>query len=615
MIAVADSTGGIAVRLPSGVEASERGTLLEITGALAAPYGQLEIRPTAGGVADAGDGVSPEPLTLGVGGLDETTEGRLVEVSGRLAARPVTASSGDVTLTLQRTDGIAVKVLGDSSSAIAASTFAVGATYRVAGIVGQRATRTGALDGYRLCLRDAADVALMAPAPTPAPSATSTPTPRPTASASGSIPAVRPITIAAAKRTSGRPIAVVAIVTAPASLLDGSGKLFVVQDGSGAIEVRAPSGATAPTVGSRVRVDGSIGTSYGAPRLAATRIDRLGTAALPAPMLLYRSPGLAQEWRLVTVRGRIDSVNKLGDRWRAELVVGKERVVVLGQAGAGIPVASVLKGHLATVVGVVRRPYPTAKDRRYAILPRGRSDLRVDGVVAPDHMAGSGATTTAGQTGQTGQTGGSGGSGSTTGANAAAVPTGAPPTVPDADLADLASLDGVTVRVGGIVSDLLPDGFLLDDGTAIGPVVLHGQAADLLPLIEPDDAVNVTGRVDSTERGWTVITDDPAGVVLAGDPTAAALPTPSGDPTVGAGTVSEPVSPTTAGFGPFSGHDLTGIAGLGTLASLTLVSLLVTMVRRRVLRRRVSALVAARLAAFAGPSPAAPGPPGVPRSG
>jgi hypothetical protein len=145
-------------------------------------------------------------------------------------------------------------------------------------------------------------------------------------------------------------------------------------------------------------------------------------------------------------------------------------------------------------------------------------------------------------------------------------------------------------------------------------VILHGQAAELLPLVEPDDAVNVTGRVDSTERGWTVVADDPAGVVLAGDPTAPA-PAPSGDPNPPAGAATTLAAPTTAGFGPFAGHDLTGVAGLGTLASLTLVSLLVTLVRRRLLRRRSTSRVAARLAAFVGPQPAAPGPPGVPRSG
>ena len=609
LIAVADATAGIAVRLPSGVTEPARGTLLQVTGAIAAPYGQLELRPARDGVIDAGAGALPEPQALAATGPDESSEGRLVVATGRLAARPATSSSGDVTLTLERTDGSPVKVFADASSAIAASAFSVGGTYRVTGIVGQRATRTGALDGYRLCLRDAADVAIVAPPPTPRPSATASPTARPTASASASPPADRPISIAAAKRTSGRSVAIVAVVTAPASLLDGSGKLFVVQDGSGAIEVRAPSAVTAPAVGSRVRIDGSVGTSYGAPRLAATRIERLGTASVPAPMLLYRSPGLAQEWRLVTVRGRIDSVSKLGDRWRAELLVGKERVVVLGQAGAGIPVASVLKGHLATVVGIVRRPYPTAKDRRYAILPRGRSDLRVDGLAATGTASGGG-----GATDGPGHAGGPG-TATSTGQGASRPPTGAASAVPDADLIDLASLDGVSVRVGGIVGDLLPDGFLLDDGTAVGPVILHGEAADLLPLIEPGDAVNVTGRVDSTERGWTVVADDPAGVVLAGDPTGAATPAPSAGPSLDAGPAAAPVSPTTAGIGPFAGHDLTGIAGLGTLASLTLLSLLVTMVRRRVLRRRLSGLVAARLAAVAGPRPALPGPPDLPRSG
>ena len=246
----------------------------------------VELRPAADGVVDAGTGTLPEPQALGAAGPDESSEGRLVVATGRLAVRPATSSSGDVTLTLERTDGSAVKVLADASSAIAASTFPVGGTYRVTGIVGQRATRTGALDGYRLCLRDAADVALVARGADPqairhvgadAP-----------ADPIGSPRAPRPSARSRSRRRSARAAGrspIVAVVTAPASLLDGSGKLFVVQDGSGAIEVRAPSAATAPAVGSRVRIDGSVGTSYGAPRLAATRIERLGTAAVPAPML------------------------------------------------------------------------------------------------------------------------------------------------------------------------------------------------------------------------------------------------------------------------------------------------------------------------------------------
>ena len=52
----------------------------------------------------------------------------------------------------------------------------------------------------------------------------------------------------------------------------------------------------------------------------------------------------------------------------------------------------------------------------------------------------------------------------------------------------LPGLAGQTVRVGGIVGDPTADGFTLDDGTAVGIVVLRGAAADLLSLIEPGDA-------------------------------------------------------------------------------------------------------------------------------
>ena len=41
----------------------------------------------------------------------------------------------------------------------------------------------------------------------------------------------------------------------------------------------------------------------------------------------------------MTVSGRVMSIHKLGDRWRAELLVGATRVVVVGQPGAGIPSA------------------------------------------------------------------------------------------------------------------------------------------------------------------------------------------------------------------------------------------------------------------------------------
>ncbi len=89
----------------------------------------------------------------------------------------------------------------------------------------------------------------------------------------------------------------------------------------------------------------------------------------------------------------------------------------------------------------------------------------------------------------------------------------------DADLVDLESALGRTVRVGGLVVDLRSDGFTLDDGTATGPIVLTGDADSLVDLIEPCDAINVTGRVERRPDGeLAVVVDDPTAVVLGKRP-------------------------------------------------------------------------------------------------
>ncbi len=592
LLAIGDATGGIAVRLPAGTAAPPRGTFLVVKGPLAAPYGQLEIRPAAGGIVTDGVGALPDPVDVGGTGLGEATDGRLLVVTGRLAKRPTKATSGDLTLDLERPGMASVRVMSDASSGIVTGAFQVGATYRVVGIGGQRATRSGALDGYRLWARDAADIVRTAgPDPSPSGSPGSSSTPKPSGARSPSpkpTPTTATMTIAQARLVIDQKVAIVGIVTAPATLLDASRRLIVVQDQTGAIEVRLPDTA-APPIGTRLRVEGKAGRAYGAPRIAADDVKRLGSASVPAPVLLYGAPTEAHEWRLVTVRGRIDSVHKLGDRWRAELVVGGDRVVVTGQSGAGIPVASVPTGHLATVTGIVRRPYPSATDRRFAILPRGGADLRVD----PGGSPGSGTAPPTGGGAGTGTTPGRPPAGGTSGSDVA-TPT------PDANLADLETLAGRTVRVGGLVADLLPGGFTLDDGTATGPVTLEGPAADLLPLIAPGDAINVTGRIESTDRGWTVVVTDPAGIVLAGDPVASGSP---GGATAGGSAVpavtSTPTEIRSAGLGPLPGLDA-GVAGVGTLVALSAASLAATILRRRHLRRLLTARMAMRLASVGG---------------
>jgi hypothetical protein len=175
----------------------------------------------------------------------------------------------------------------------------------------------------------------------------------------------------------------------------------------------------------------------------------------------------------------------------------------------------------------------------------------------------------------------------------------------DADLLDLPSLLGRTVRVGGLVVDLRPDGVLLDDGTALGVVVLRGAAADLLPLLEPDDAINAVGRVEQTVDGAVVVVDDPGGVVQAGDPVAPAIGTAGGDGSIEQASAAETVpagesQPASQQASLVDGQTGigAGLAGLGTLVALSLLSLAITVGRRTYARRRLEARIAARVVAF-----------------
>ena len=158
---------------------------------------------------------------------------------------------------------------------------------------------------------------------------------------------------------------------------------------------------------------------------------------------------------------------------------------------------------------------------------------------------------------------------------------------------------GEQVRVGGLVTDLEPRGIRIDDGTASALVVLEGDAAQLLPLIEPGDAVNASGTVESVEGELAVVVTDPAGIALAADPTAAG-PAATATP-IAAPPGDSPPGATEANLGdPLGG--LPGLAGLGTLVAVTALSVAVTCLRRWQARRRLGARVAARLAAFAGPA-------------
>jgi hypothetical protein len=342
--------------------------------------------------------------------------------------------------------------------------------------------------------------------------------------------------------------------------------------------VLLPTGTAPPAVGAQVGVDGTVVRAYGAPRVRATAVRQLGTGGAPVPALVSAAPGASKEWRLVRIAGVVESVHRLGDRWRAELVVGRDRVPVAGLTGAAIPSTALVEGHRASVTGIVRRPYPGATDRRFAIVPRSAADIVLRGVAA---SAGTRA-----------------GPGGATRGPAVAATADAPPL--DVDIADLAKHVGDRVRVGGLVVDLRPDGARLDDATAIGRVVLSGSAAEYATLLEEGDAVNATGIVERRGKELVVVVSDAAGLARVGDPD---LASPPADTEISSPVPAvDDVPPTSAELhiaataGPFGSLGVPGAAGLASLVLLSVVSAVVTVLRRRHVRRRVLSAVASRVA-------------------
>jgi hypothetical protein len=258
LIAIQDSTGGIVVKVPDGTVAPARGIGVIVTGPIADPYGQLEIRPAAGGIRLTGPGAIPSPADVVVADLGEGTEAILVDIVGVTSRAPSKSTSGDLTFDFADGSGHAFRVIADGSSGVTPSTVPIGRTVRLTGVAGQRASRKGVLDGYRIWIRDRADVVVVA-GPTPTPSG-------PTA-----------ISVAAAlAKADGVSVVIEATVTAGTALLDSSGRRIVVQDGSGAVEVLLPVGSAGPAVGSVIRVKGAMAHAWG--RAATAGCDGRGSA-------------------------------------------------------------------------------------------------------------------------------------------------------------------------------------------------------------------------------------------------------------------------------------------------------------------------------------------------
>jgi hypothetical protein len=559
LLAIEDSSGGIFVRLAGPTDGLDPGRSVEITGVLAAPYGQLEVRELRG-LSLGSEGEGPAPISVRLPEIGEPTEGSLVSIRGTVDS--VTTDSGRLTLAVG--DGsVDIRVLADPSTGLTRTDVARGDLVVLTGVVGQRASASGRADGYRLWLRSSSDLMVL-PEETP-PAGESSPTPSGTA--------VRH-DLASALGNRGSLVDVEATVTAPAGLFDLGGPTITVDDGTAAVAVILPSATAGPRVGSRVRIVGRVGRWEGGPTVVASQFVLEDELQATQPVAVTGSLGSALEWRLVRVCGRIDKLTRAGSRWRAELLVDGRRLIVLGEPAAGISATVLTAGRMAVVTGIVRRS--TSDSSVFQLLPRSSLDVRLG--PAPETLSALGAASY--------------------GSPAAAHPgsTPAPAAASRVDISALAGHIGERVTVSGLVADSDGEQATVDDGT--GHVRIGGSAAtETIALLEPGDAIEVSGIVAQDEAGL-IISVAPISVIT--------LPGDGGDdqtvttPAIGLRAADSPDTRAITGVASVHAESNAGTAAPGTVGAIILALLAVVVAVAAVTRlagRRAGSFASRLLAA------------------
>ncbi|MDL2334689.1 MAG: lamin tail domain-containing protein [Chloroflexota bacterium] len=507
VIAIQDESGGIYVRLPAGALSGEVGQVLEVGGILAAPYGNLEIRPTPAEVRAIGSAAVPAPRTLAAADLGEATEGLLARISVTVDSVEA-ASSGSVTLIVHDSGGTARVFFHAPLGAVAAD-FRAGQLIDAVGLVGDR------LGLYRLWPRDLSDVTIVAqpptptprptatprpsatgnPSPTPTPSPTPSPTPRPSAtpthapSPTPAPSAVPSLSIADALRRQGATVSITGVVTARPGLLDADAQRVTIQDSTAAILVRLPADfETQPS--RRLTVTGVVGTYYGAPQLTAAQAADLGAAQPEAAQLGSAPIGQALEWRLVTVTGTVESVHKDGDAWRAELTLTGGGIPIVGLERSAIASTALEAGRKATITGIVKRAYPTASDQRLQLVPRSAADIKL-GAAQPTSRP----------------------PGSTPHPQSTPRTTAHPSPRPSGSL--IASGTGSELVVGGLVTSVDGSIVVLTDASGDSTIELVGDAAPLVATLRIGDLVNARGTLHS--NGHVIVNNSADVVRLSAD--------------------------------------------------------------------------------------------------
>ncbi len=550
-LALEDDSGGIYAKLPSASASDVApGDIVQVAGVLAAPYGNLQVDINPNGMAVIGHSDEVAPRNLEVGEFGEATEGLLARVDGTVDSISA-SSSGSVTVMLTDASGVG-RVFVYDTLGLGAADFVRGEELSVTGLVGDR------LGLYRLWPRSSADIVhLGEPAPSPTPRTSATPEPTSASEA---------ISIGAALLRAGQTVTVEGTVSVRTGLLDSDGTRVTIQDDTGAILVRLPNNDST-AVGDRIRVSGAVGTYYGAPQLTADRLTGLSSVSL-TPLVVRSAPlSAALEWRLVTVSGEISSVSRDGDTWRAELTLAGGSLPVSGLSRSGIAASAVEEGRHATITGLVKRAYPTATDQRFALVPRGPTDITLGAAGTTSGSAGpSLAPPTTRLTSSAAWPTPSAGTGSGDGNGVGG------PSASSVALGELPDHLGETVAVGGRVVVVNSASITISDGGGVVMVLLSGSALDQVPSFSPGDLLNAIGIVVEGADGSPAIavSDARALTRLAQVGATRPLPTPKPSPSAywptvpGAATVGAQSS--TGPLGPMLLVVLL-LAGLGLLAT------------------------------------------------
>ena len=373
---LADGSGGIAVLLDDGT--FPRGVELVVSGTVDDRFAQRTVRADAAGLTILGPGQDLEADPVDTGSVGENVEGRLVTVSGLVAASPTELAAG---LAFEVDDGSGpIRVLVGPTTGIDASSWQGGSSLTVTGVVGQRDSSGTGAEGYRVQPRDSGDVLAVAPptpeatpSPSPAASSSATPTPSP-----GAAPLV---TIAEARAAAtGSSLRIRGVVTLPTGLVEAGSA--VVADAGSAILVRTGSELGRLRRGQLVELTGTRSTLSGMLSLRVSqRATVLGTQAEPGGVRRASGGiGEADEGILVVVRGLVADGPRRTTGGSLTLTVndggGPLRVFVA--AGTGISAPSIPAGSWVELRGVVgQQTSGAAPTEGYRLWPRDRGDVQV----------------------------------------------------------------------------------------------------------------------------------------------------------------------------------------------------------------------------------------------